>query len=281
MTLFNNKYDWLYTYRYFRQLWKQGLDNPFKGLYEERKKPIYIFGNGPSLKTQIEKMEANLEKYKDYDCSVVNDFVNYPIFEKIKPKYITMSDPLFFRETKDKERGRKAMNTFAEKTDWDMIFFIPYRLRFGSYLEPVRQNAHIKIIPYHDTFYRGKRLTPFASWLFKKGLGNGEFETVVLNAMYAAMMMGYKEINVYGIDHNFFDSLAMTSQNVLCHKYNHFYGEESQWEPVGVSMLRFLELKETVFRGHLIMEKLAEDIGVKIYNCTPNSLVDAYERKEE
>ena len=271
--------DWLYSIGFLRKLSRQGFANPFKRFFEERHKPVSVLGNGPSLKALLEKMEANINDYRDNDYCVVNNFVNYPIYRLLKPRYVTMSDPLFFMDTKQSERGHKTMRSLAENTDWDILFFIPYNHRNSSYLEPVLANPHITVVTFHDPAYWGKWLSPLALWLFKRGLGNGEFGTVVQNAMYAMMMLGYKQIDVYGIDHNFFDDLAVNDQNVLCIKDTHFYQKDTQWQPVGVSMFYYVWSKEKAFRGHVIMQQLADALGVKIYNCTPNSMVDVYERK--
>lgn len=287
----NKGIDWACTCVYFFQVCMDHFGNPFKKLKAKRDKPIYVLANGPSVKLLLEKIEKNPDTYKNYDFSVINDFVNNPIIEKVKPKYVTMSDPLFFTDTILSDRGHKAMNSLAEKIKWDTIFFIPKIYRNSKYLEPVKKNPHIKIVVYHSCRYRGSKFTSFALYLFKRGLGNGEFGTVVQNAMYAAMMMGYNELDVYGIDHNYFDSLAVNDQNVPCFKEKHFYKEESEWKPIvghdpaddsydkPYTMTKFLREQAGIFKGHLLIEQLAKSMGIKIYNCTPNSMVDAYERK--
>jgi len=60
-------------------------------------------------------------------------------------------------------------------------------------------------------------------WMFRKGLANGEYGTVVQNAIYIATHLGYKRVHLYGVDHNFFDGLYMDDDNVLCSRVTHFY----------------------------------------------------------
>ena len=180
------------------------------------------------------------------------------------------------------------MNALAEKVSWQMILFIPLLQKESTYLDPVRQNPNIKIVTFHAIpYYSG--LESLRHYFYKKGLGNGEFGTVALNALYAALMLGYKTLYVYGIDHTFFNDIAVNDENVLCFKDKHFYEEETVLRPMichypgmdnkPYTMAQFVAEKALIFKGHLIMEKFAKAIGATIINCTPNSLVDAYERK--
>ena len=272
----------------WRLITKEDLRNPFKEWQGDKDKPIYVLANGPSLREFLEDIEEKWDKYKNAEFFVVNDFVHDSRFTLIKPRYCVMSDPLFFEDTIYSERGHKAMNALAEKVSWQMILFIPSLQKESTYLDPVRQNPNIKIVTFHAIpYYSG--LESLRHYFYKKGLGNGEFGTVALNALYAALMLGYKTLYVYGIDHTFFNDIAVNDENVLCFKDKHFYEEETVLRPMichypgmdnkPYTMAQFVAEKALIFKGHLIMEKFAKAIGATIINCTPNSLVDAYERK--
>lgn len=271
----------------WRLITKEDLKNPFKEWQGEKEKPIYVLANGPSLRDFLEGVEVKWDKYKNAEFFVVNDFVHDSRFTFIKPKYCVMSDPLFFVDTIYSERGHNAMSVLADKVSWSMILFIPSLQKESTYLDPVRRNPNIRIVTFHYTPYSG--LESLRHYFYKRGLGNGEFGTVVLNALYIALVLGYKAIYVCGIDHTFFNNITVNDENVLCFKDKHFYKEETQLRPMichysGMSnkpytMAQFIDEKALIFKGHLIMEKFAKAIGATIINCTPNSLVDAYERK--
>lgn len=270
----------------WRLITKEDLRNPFKEWQGDKDKPIYVLANGPSLREFLEDIDGNLDKYKNAEFFVVNDFVHDSHFTLIKPRYCVMSDPLFFRDTLYSERGHNAMNALAEKVSWQMILFIPSLQKESTYLDPVRRNPNIKIVTFHYTPYGG--LESLRHYFYKRGLGNGEFMTVALNAIYIALILGYKMLYVYGIDHTFFDNITVNKENVLCFKDKHFYEEETRLRPMiyqsekgnkPYTMAQFLEEKSLVFKGHLVMEKFAKAIGATIINCTPNTLVDAYKRR--
>ena len=273
----------------WRLITKEDLKNPFKEWQGDKDKPIYVLANGPSLGKFLEDIEEKWDKYKNAEFFVVNDFVHDSRFTLIKPRYCVMSDPLFFEDTIYSERGHKAMNALAEKVSWQMILFIPSLQKESTYLDPVRRNPNIKIVTFHYTPYGG--LESLRHYFYKRGLGNGEFMTVALNAIYIALILGYKMLYVYGIDHTFFDNITVNKENVLCFKDKHFYEEETVLRPMichypgmdnkPYTMAQFIEEKALVFKGHLIMDKFAKAIGATIINCTPNSLVDAYEKKYE
>lgn len=271
----------------WRLITKEDLRNPFKEWQGDKDKPIYVLANGPSLGEFLEDIEEKWDKYKNAEFFVVNDFVHDSRFTLIKPRYCVMSDPLFFEDTIYSERGHKAMNALAEKVSWQMILFIPSLQKESTYLDPVRRNPNIKIVTFHYTPYGG--LESLRHYFYKRGLGNGEFMTVALNAIYIALILGYKMLYVYGIDHTFFDNITVNKESVLCFKDKHFYEEETVLRPMichypgmdnkSYTMAQFIGEKALIFKGHLIMEKFAKAMGATIINCTPNSLVDAYKRK--
>lgn len=289
MISFINIINGLLTVRYIIRLGlNEGYFNPFKKLYKPKSRPAYILANGPSLKEFLSETNANPQKYTDADLFVVNDFATGEHFLKLKPAYYTLSDPLFFKETIYSQRGHRTIQALAEKVSWEMTLFIPIIYKNSSFLNPLYKNSNITIVTYHRIEYSG--IEKFRNWFYRRGLGNGEFSTVALNALYAALMCGYKKIYMYGIDHSFFNNIVVNDNNELCYRESHFYGEDASLRPmlnhhVGAigkiptfKMSEFLQEKLRIFMGHEIMNKFAKSIDSKIVNCTPGSMVDAYER---
>lgn len=289
MISFANIINGLFTVKYIIKLGlNEGYFNPFKKLSSPKLNPAYILANGPSLKDFLSETDNDPQKYANVDFFVVNDFAVGDYFSKLKPRYYTLSDPLFFVETIYSERGRNTIKALAEKVFWDMTLFIPINFNNSEFLNPIYDNNNITIVPYHRIEYRGTE--KFRNWFYRHGLGNGEFSTVALNALYAALMCGYKKIYLYGIDHTFFNNIVVSDKNELCYKESHFYGEDASLRPmlnhhVGIvdpiptfKMSEFLQEKLRIFTGHEIMNRFANSIGAEIINCTPESMVDAYKR---
>lgn len=274
-----------YILRLFRM---EDLKNPFKDLTQKRERPLTILANGPSLKGFLASVDADPAIAAATDFCVVNDFVHDPRFELLRPCFCVMSDPLFFIDTIYSARGHEAMEAYAAKTSWPMTLIIPRRYSDSSFLDPVKKNPNISIIAFHNVNYSGPERLRGA--FYRRGLGNGEFGTVAINALYAGIMAGYKTIYFHGIDHNFFDNLAVNDQNQLCYRDTHFYGTDPQLRPMmnhygGASeearvfrVSEFLDEKARLFHGHEIMNRFARQMGCRVVNLTPNSMVDEYDR---
>lgn len=279
----------LYTLSFFfHTIKKEGLYNPFHQMQGNKNNPIYILANGPSLKIFLNEYDITPENYRHTDFCVVNDFCNDPHFESIRPRFYVISDPLFFIETIYSSRGQKAMKSIAQKVTWEMNLFVPHVYLNSNFLSSIKGNTNIKISPFHSFQFHGGEKMRF--YLYRKNWGNGQFGTVALNALYISLQCNYKEIYLYGIDHNFFDNITVSDENILCKKESHFYGEDINYTPIinhyggknvpanPFSVAEFLYEKASIFEGHRIMDKYAQSIGAKVINCTPNSWVDAYKR---
>lgn len=274
---------------FFRLLFKEGLGNPFKPYRKaKRDNAAVILANGPSLKDFLKNLAEKMKQYSGADFFVVNDFVNDAAFSVLKPRHYVLSDPLFFWDTVYKERGHKVMDAIGEKANWQMFLYIPYIYLKSDYLLPVKENKNVTIIGFHSLHYAG--LESLRHFYYKRGLGNGEFGSVVINAIYAALILGYKDIQLYGVDHTFFDGLFVDQNNVFCHKEEHFYTQEVKLKPMlchyfkgetrNYTVSYYLQEKASIFEGHEVMERFSRSIGARILNCTGCSMIDAYERKE-
>jgi hypothetical protein len=266
---------------------RENYSNPFKGLETDGSRTAFILANGPSLNGLLKKIEATPDLYKKVDYFVVNDFACDSRFELIKPQYYVLSDPLFFLDTIYAERGHKTDEAIADKVYWPMVLFIPYKYRNSIYLNSIRQNKNVKIVHFHSIHYAG--LDRWTNWFYKRGLGNGEYGTVALNQIYSALMLGYKQIELYGVDHTFFSNIVVNENNVLCTKSEHFFSQETELKPMRLhyyndnpnrtyTMAEFLSEKAEIFRGHMVMNSFAKSLGAIIINKTSNSMIDAYPR---
>lgn len=274
---------------FFRLLFKEGLSNPFKSYKKAKRDNVaVILANGPSLNDFIKSLTEKLKQYEGADFFVVNDFVNDAAFSVLKPRHYVLSDPLFFWDTIYKERGNKVMNAIAGKVNWQMFLYIPNIYLKSHYLLPIKGNKNVTIIGFHSLHYTG--LESLRHFYYKRGLGNGEFGSVVINAIYAALILGYKDIHLYGVDHTFFNGLLVNQDNVFCHRDEHFYTREVKLKPIlchyfkgetrNYSVSYYLKEKASIFEGHEIMERFSRSIDARILNCTECSMIDAYKRKK-
>ena len=241
---------------------------------------VILLANGPSLNEEMERIRTNEECFLNKDYCVVNYIAESDIYEKIEPKYYIITDGQFFIEShKNYKRAQMMFDKIAEVTDWDMNIYIQYRFKNSFCYDKFVNNPHIKIITIHSIPYNGFESLRFH--YYQKGLGNGEFGTVILNAEYIMLYLGYKKLHLYGVDHNFFDGLCVNEDNILCVKDTHFYdkGEQTITPTDWDSVSRFLFWHADLFKGHEIMNNYAVYLNSVILNHTENSMIDAYARK--
>ena len=181
---------------------------------------MVILGNGPSLAGDLPRLIERRE-YETEDFLAVNFFAEDDRFEVVKPKYYVLSDPMFFRDSACRDRVRALYATLARKVAWPMNLYVQYYNPEGFDYRAALPNSNIRIVRFHTQMYRGFRSLEF--WLFRRGLGSANFGTVVQVGEYVALLLGYKRIELYGVDHTLLDGLCVDDGNRLCRIDRHYY----------------------------------------------------------
>ena len=248
---------------------------------------ILILGNGPSLGEQLPRLIS--EKASEQgDIMAVNFFSLSADFTTLKPKYYVLSDPQFFRRAGYNERIEAMYKALAENVSWPMTLYVQYyNPEKFDYAAAIGHNPNIKIVKFHTTLFRGFRNVEF--WCYRHGLGSGNFGTVVQNGEFIAMLLGYRTIELYGVDHTLLEGLTVNEKNQLCRIKSHYYDKMPQpAEPIYVNattpprpytMASYLAETAELFRGHEVLAEYARTQGVRIINRTKGSMIDAYERE--
>ena len=248
---------------------------------------MVILGNGPSLAGDLPRLIERPE-YETEDFLAVNFFAEDDRFEVVKPKYYVLSDPMFFRDSACRDRVRALYATLARKVAWPMNLYVQYYNPEGFDYRAALPNSNIRIVRFHTQMYRGFRSLEF--WLFRRGLGSANFGTVVQVGEYVALLLGYKRIELYGVDHTLLDGLCVDDGNRLCRIDRHYYdgAEAAAPQPiykkvphVPYTMADYLAEVAELFRGHEVLRDYAAALGARIVNRTRGSMIDAYERNPE
>lgn len=273
---------------YLIKTFSEGFFTHFNQMRVSPERKLYVLANGPSLNIFLENYPKDKNIDSSTDFIAINDFVNDKKFLDLKPKYYVVSDPMFLFDTKFRERGLKVIKGLKEKVNWDLILFIRYDARKSPFLPLLNDNKFIKIEYYHSYYYPlFNGLTKIRRFIYKKGWGNGEYSTVVLNAIYIGITLGYKKMYLEGVDHTFFNGLMVTENNIPCYVIKHSFDTSEEIKPMTwyyddsreyKDMPYFLLEMYHIFKGHWIMADYAKSVGAKIYNCTEGSLIDAYPR---
>lgn len=246
---------------------------------------LLVLVNGPSLNQSLSEI-IDTGQYKINAVISVNFMVNDDRFYILKPKYHVISDPMFYVSGAQKERVEYFFECLNTRVDWDMYLFmpIPYA-RMERKLHKIK-NDHIIVVPLHKEYpHVSKSLMKYVA---RKGILGPDFGSVMHHAIYIGMMMGFKTEELFGADHSFFDGLMVNERNQVCRRTSHFYETSSKVEPlfhhftqgpdVPYTMPFFLWEHERIFRGHQDLRMIADYLGVRIINCTKNSMIDSYER---
>ena len=252
-----------------------------------RSKCVAILGQGPSLKRELPQLIAQ-QAWEEKDILAVNFFALSEEFALIKPKYYVISDPMFFRKAGHGERVQELYKALAEKVSWPMKLYVQYyNPEHFDYRTAIGHNPNIEIVPFHSIVFHGFRSVEF--WCYRRGLGSGNFGTVIQNGEFIALQLGYRRIELYGVDHTLLDGLMVDEKNRVCRRKSHYYdSEQSPAEPIyynatnpprPYTMSEYLSETAELFRGHEVLRDFSEKCGAEIINRTANSMIDAYKRE--
>ena len=245
-----------------------------------------ILGNGPSLAEDLPRLIERRE-HLTKDVMAVNFFALDERFEVVRPAYYVLSDPMFFRDSAYRDRVAELYRALDEKVTWPMNLYVQYYNPEKFDYRAALPNPNIRIIRFHTQLYRGFRGVEL--WLFRRGLGSANFGTVVQVCEYVALLLGYKTLELYGVDHTLLDGLCVDDENRLCRADGHYY-DDAPAVPKPIfqkvphrpyTMSVYLAEVAELFRGHEVLRDYARSLGARIINRTRGSMIDAYERGAE
>lgn len=237
---------------------------------------IIILGNGPSLNTTIAE---SLDTLRRSDTMAVNFFAITPAYDEIRPKYYILVDPLFF--TQDKKANFALLDQRLAATSWEMTLIVPARHR-TALSSKITSNPKISVATVNAVGIEGWQwLTDMA---YRRGWGMPRPRNVLIPALMAAIQMGYKEIFVTGADHSWMSTISVNERNEVVSVQPHFYKDDEKEEiRQRTDYLRY-PLHEIIhsfyvaFKSYHDIRRYADRHGINIYNATPGSFIDAFER---
>lgn len=215
----------------------------FKNLHQGER--CFILGTGPSLK------RVNTEMLKDEVLFGVNYLYLSDIVDSISLNYYCLYDEKYHGSRK--KDTLEAMNKLP-----NTIFF----LRTNAFDAMNSSNVNTDNI-----FYQNCNLFQYNDLIECDMTRNmtGPFN-VVIACLQIAIYMGFKDIYLLGCDFNSFANL----------KVEHCYGNPGDRI---ITMGYELKYFSMICYHHYAIEKYARKNNIRIYNATPNSLLDAYRRE--
>lgn len=248
-------------------------------------KACIILGNGPSLKTVLKNDKDQL---KQHTLFCVNKFPDTDAFEIVKPRYFLITSKEYWNYGKIKkyqEIRENVKKALVEKTTWPLTFFVPQQARSNpDFIKRIQSNPNIELCFFNNTPVEG--LQSWSNFFMKKGWGLPRPHNVLIPSIYNCVNAGFKKIYLVGADHSWIPLISVNEDNVALVNQQHFYDEgqtkaESMHRNSRPRRLHeILEKFMLSFRSYFELKAYAESRGTQIYNCTPGSFIDAFERKD-
>jgi len=245
-------------------------------------KKLIVCGNGPSLKKQ---METQLDVFQDNDVICVNAMSNTDWFPVVKPRYYCLMDSsvveLPERLLLENRKIVDGLWSGLERADWDMELVLPRSFQRGAFLKERLKRVPCAVQYINTTSFDGYSF--LRDFFMRKQLCAPIVQTVVIAAVYYGICKGYDDIYLVGSEMNFAKGIEVDENGMLYFNDTHFYAKEhkrffvdANGRPIPIA--EFLEADARVFREYMLLEEYSKKMGVKIYNATPGSWVDAFER---
>ena len=251
-----------------------------------RHKKALILGNGPSLQDFVASADwASIGSSHDVYC--VNNFAFQDAFISCKPSEYVIFDPNYFNALEaDLASGNSLFLKLVETVDWDMNLYIPIRFySMGQALIEMFRGTSIRLVFFRDVGLKLYFRFPFL-YLMKHQILMPRANNVLIAAIYLSILNGHSKVVIDGADHSWHQNLHVSDDNLLYIKDSHFYDKEPNLSPLykdrlsgqHFSMEEIFESYRLVHKSYRVIGELSASLGVKIFNQTPGSFIDAFPR---
>lgn len=240
-----------------------------------RNAPLYILGNGPSLRSNI---DHDLELLQQSITLTVNFAANAPEFTKIKPTYYVLADPHFFQNINDPNVAK--LQSSLQAVDWQMTLFLPVQSNTGTGFP---FNPNITVIRFNCIAAEG--FGWFENTMFRTRRAMPRPRNVLIPSIMIGIWLGYTEIHLLGADHSWLKTLSVDGNNRVVSIQPHFYEEDAREQQriqtayLGLPLHQVLESMQIAFRSYHRIRSFADRNGIHIINNTPGSFIDAFTRE--
>ncbi|MGK9476892.1 6-hydroxymethylpterin diphosphokinase MptE-like protein [Melioribacter sp. OK-6-Me] len=246
------------------------------------KKECIILANGPSLRKDIELYK---NKLSNYSIMCVNLFALSEIYTKIKPDFYVLAAPEFWleRTTEFMHKSREnLLHTLIEKTNWELVLFLPFRASKSQFYKELQKNDNIRIIFFNDTPIEGFNKINFL--LFKYNLGMPRPHNVLIPSIFLGINIGFKKIYIMGADHSWHEEIKIDTTNSVTINHEHFYDKSEVRMPMykldgkPYHIHDIFRKLHYAFKGYFILEEYSKYRNTSIINISTKSYIDAFQR---
>ncbi|MDL2304096.1 hypothetical protein LJC72_01990 [Bacteroides sp. OttesenSCG-928-D19] len=235
---------------------------------------MVVLGNGPSLRNLIAEKRTFLQNKA---LLAVNYAVLSDYYQELKPQYYLVADPVFFFTA---QHCDKLFDALATKINWPVELYLSNQAKKATaWKQKLANNPHITVHYFNMTPVEGYKW--FTHWAFRKGLGSPRPRNVLIPSIMVSLRMDYETIYIAGADHSWLKEIWVNDDNVVMEDLQHFYDKKGAERYVSDHHLHDLLYSMYIaFKSYHIIEAYARSMNRKIYNVTPGSYIDAFERKK-
>lgn len=259
-----------------------GLPHRLDGAAGAGRRAIVVL-NGASL------AELSPESLADGDIFVCNDFCRTPFFEALRPRYYVLADQQYYAGSitaSGRPVRAESLEILNRRAAWPIRVFLPLDARregLSAYLgNPLLERLHFSKAPLPG---EGR----LSRWMLYR-TGAMPYVANVSVAMIAlAVKLGYRRIDVFGLDMSFYRYFRVDRQN-LAHIGSSYFYEHDKVEPYMISA----KTEGGYVRGNarIFFERMFQTIDehwkiaamtrgrTTIVNHSGDSVIDCYERGE-
>ncbi len=253
-----------------------------------------ILGNGPSLKQFFKKEIAFMQNKTIF---AVNYFARTSEYKRVKPHFYVITSPEYFLKEQKKEYANEriiTLKTIFKETFWPMVLIIPLIAKKNDHWRSqLINNEMIKIHYMNTTPVEGFENISFK--LISKQFGMPRPHNVLIPCILHAINFDFKNIYLVGADHSWLAEIFVSKSNEVFLSQKHYYDDQTEKQnhsvnkPIpkpmyqGISndkrkLHEVLEKFSVSFKSYWVLNAFARHKNVKIWNCTENSFIDAFEK---
>jgi hypothetical protein len=287
----------------FKSKWQRMFENLFKSIFSilkmiilvrrkgnrivdfSDKKDFVILGNGPSLDSELQRIDQSIIKNADLIC--VNHFPSSDDYEKVKPRFYVTGAPDLWLDNIDQhfvDDSNKLFKNIAEKTTWELQLFIPFEAKkYARWQSHLKENENVHIRYYNNNAVEGIRSLNY--FTYKRQLGMPRPHNVMIPCLSLTLQPFVNSIMLLGVGHTFLKEIFVSEENEVLIHQQHFYDKKtSKPKPLDKrgkgkrNLYELLSKLTLAFYGYHVIREYADYLGVKIYNGTKGSYIDAFDR---
>jgi hypothetical protein len=243
-------------------------------------KDYLLLANGPSLSKDYEELK---DIFKEKEVFVVNAFCSSPIFKEIKPQHYLLLDGQYFFDKIPYESMQITQDVLID-IEWKINVYIPYRYRKSKFVKIVSKNKNVNFVFFNSTLIKGG-FDSINHLLFEKNLGMLQAQNVLIAVLFNLIKNGAKNVFLFGAQNDWHKLAVVGKDNLVYLTNTHFYEKDytkvsysNIYDKIPVKMHQLLINSSKALKGYHNLNKYAVYKKVKIYNCSSNSFIDAFDR---